>query len=271
MLSTAYAGHAAVLAREAVAAGATVVFACGGDGTVNEVANGLVGTGATLGIIRGGMGNVLAKELRVPKAPEQALWLLVDGEERRFDLGVAGDRFFLVLASVGFDAIVVNRVPPRSKRLLGSSAYILWGAIELLRHRAHRVRLRIDGEEHEVDLFWLVMGNTRSYGGVLDITYAAKADDGRLDAYVFAGKGPLWSLGTGLRVVLRRHDGARGVAFHRLQELSVETPGLRVQADGEDIGETPMTFSVLPQAVTVLLPRGRADHLLSESQATGAS
>src|SRR3989304_1812539 len=97
-------------AREAAATGAAVVFACGGDGTLNEVANGLVGSESTLGALRGGMGNVFAKEGGVPRSPEAALRLLVEGERRRIDLGVAGTgdggqgRHFVLMAGVGFDA-----------------------------------------------------------------------------------------------------------------------------------------------------------------------
>src|SRR5207237_2489341 len=81
-------GHATELARAAAASGVSVVFACGGDGTLNEVVNGLAGGDAAVGVLRGGMGNVFAKEIGVPKSPEMALRCLVDGERRRFDLGV---------------------------------------------------------------------------------------------------------------------------------------------------------------------------------------
>lgn len=269
VLCTESAGHATALAREAAATGAAVVFACGGDGTLNEVANGLVGSESTLGALRGGMGNVFAKEVGVPRSPEAALRLLVEGERRRIDLGVAGTgdggqgRHFVLMAGVGFDAEVVRRVPESPKRLLGTTAYVLWGVRELARYRSAAARLRIDGEAREAELFWLIVGNTRSYGGVIDVTAKALADDGCLDAYVFAGRGLRWTLATGLRLVLRRHDGAPGVSFHRVHELAVETAGLPVQADGEYFGETPMRFWVAPRAISVLLPRGRAARLFS--------
>lgn len=258
-------GHATALTREAAAAGAHVVFACGGDGTLNEVVNGLVGSGASLALIRGGTGNVFAKEIGVPRSPERALRALVDGEERRFDLGIAGGRYFLLMCGIGFDASIVRRVPQRWKRLLGTASYILWGAIEILRYHGRPASLHIDGAEREVDLYWLLLGNTRSYGGVIDITGKALANDGYLDAYVFAGRGALWVASSGVRIVLRRQDGGAGVTFQRLRELEITTPGIPVQADGELFGETPMRFSVAPQALSVLLPQGRGLHLLSES------
>lgn len=277
---TAAAGHAAVLAREA-AAEAAVVFACGGDGTINEVANGLVGSGSALGVLRGGMGDVFGKEVGIPRRPEAAIRLLLQGERRRFDLGTVrgpsvaalppaggsperGCRYFLLLAGVGFDAEVVRRVPPGPKRLLGTASYVLWGLRELARYRPLPAHVRLDaGDERVVDLFWLLLGNTRSYGGVIDITARAVVDDGLLDAYVFAGRGLGWAIATGLRIALRRQDGARGVWSGRVAELAVTTAGLPLQADGEFFGETPATFGVAAAALDVLVPKGGADHLFA--------
>jgi diacylglycerol kinase (ATP) len=263
VLTTSAPGHATDLAREASAAGARVVFACGGDGTVNEVANGLAGGETALGVIRGGTGNVFAKEVGVPRAPADALRVLVDGEEQRFDLGVAGGRYFLLMAGVGFDASVVRRVPDRFKRLLGTASYALWGATEALRFRGREAIIRIEGEEKTIDLFWMVLGNTRSYGGIVDITFRALADDGLLDAYVFAGRDLPWVLTTGARIALGRHHAGQGVSFYRAATVEVSTPGLPVQGDGEYFGETPMAFSVAPRALTVRLPRGGARRLLA--------
>jgi diacylglycerol kinase family enzyme len=111
----------------------------------------------------------------------------------------------------------------------------------------------------------MLLGNTRSYGGVIDIASAAIADDGLLDAYVFDGSGPRWLLPTAARLAARRLEGAPGVTFERVQLLEVETPGLPVQADGEYIGETPMRFSIVRQALKVLLPAGKGLHLLSQA------
>lgn len=269
LVTTTAPGEATALARQAAATGSRVVFACGGDGTINEVVNGLAGGETALGVVRGGMGDVFAKEVALPRRPEAALRLLVEGEERRFDLGVAGGRYFLAMCGVGFDASVVLRVPERAKRLLGSTAYALWGALEILRFRSRRVALRLDGARQEADLYWLLLGNTRSYGGVIDITSGARVDDGLLDAYVFAGSGAAWVARTGLRLALKRQDGGSGVSFRRLRELTIETPGLPVQADGEPFGETPMRFAVAPAAVSVLLPRGAGAALFSAKESAG--
>jgi diacylglycerol kinase (ATP) len=258
------AGHATVLAKEAAISGARVVFACGGDGTVNEVVNGLVGSDSALAVIRGGTSNVFAGEIGVPGQLEKALGVLVDGGLRRFDLGMAGGRYFLMMAGIGFDASAVRHVSDRVKRPLGVAAYYLSAVLELGRYRSHRVDLRIDGAEHEEDLYWLVLGNTRSYAGVIDITSRALADDGYLDAYQFGHHGLPWMIANFLFFALRRGKWARGVTFRRLRELEISSPGVPVQVDGEYLGETPMVFRIAPQALSVLLPKGRSLAMLGK-------
>jgi YegS/Rv2252/BmrU family lipid kinase len=260
---TAAAGEASSLARDAAAAGSRLVIAAGGDGTLNEVLNGVVGTDAAVSVIRGGMGNVFAKEIGVPRSPDAALKALVAGEDHRFDLGIAGDRYFLLMCGVGFDATIVRGVPTRPKRLLGSTSYALWGAAGLIGYQSRPVSLRLDHVSRDVDLYWLLIGNTRSYGGVINIASQALADDGYLDAYVYAGRGLSWAVRTGLWIALRRSDRARGVSFQRVREIEVLTAGVPVQADGEYFGETPMRFSIAPRALNVRVPAGHARQLLS--------
>ncbi len=114
-------GDAEHLAREAAEAGFDVVFACGGDGTANEVANGLAGTRATFGLIRGGLTNVLADELEIPEDLEAAVGVLRDGQVRHIDVGLANGRRFLLQAGVGFDASVVRAVSPGQSEPSASS------------------------------------------------------------------------------------------------------------------------------------------------------
>jgi YegS/Rv2252/BmrU family lipid kinase len=238
-----------------------VVFACGGDGTINEAVNGLAGTSTALAVLRGGMGNVFAKEIGVPRAPEAALRVLIDGERRRFDLGVAGSRLFLLMAGIGIDAAIVRDVPARLKQALGSTSYALYGLKEVMHYSTREAQLRLDGEAWQGPAYWALLGNTRSYGGVLNITPEALANDGLLDAFVFAGRGYGWIAATALRLALGQQQRGSGVQFRRLREFSVDTPGLPVQVDGEYIGETPMLFGVRAAALDVLSPPGKTARL----------
>lgn len=250
--------HAVDIAGDCAHQGIDAVFACGGDGTINEVVNGLAGSQTALGVIRGGMGNVFAKEVGVSRDPSQAVRVLLEGKRRRFDVGRVNGRAFLLMAGVGFDAAVVRAVPGGPKRLLGSTSYALWGLWQAAgAYRPRKVSLRIDGEEREARLYWLLLGNTRSYGGILNVTSEAFVNDGWLDTYVFEGGSPAWIASTALRLASRRQAGGRGVSFHHVRDLEVLTPGLPVQIDGEHCGETPARFTTEPNAVDILLPAGR--------------
>jgi YegS/Rv2252/BmrU family lipid kinase len=257
--------HAMTLAREAVASGSSVVFACGGDGTVNEVINGIVGTGVALGVVRGGMGDVFGREIGVPRDPSKALRVLVEGTRRRFDLGRANDRYFMMMCGIGFDAAVVRGVPDNAKKRMGSVSYVLWGLREAIRWRPQQTTLSVDKIESELQLHWAILGNTRSYGGVLNVASEALVDDGLLDAYLFAGKGPVDLAVAVTRVALRRHKSGR-LSFRRLREFEVQTAGLMVQADGEYVGETPMRFEAVAGALDVMMMPGRGEKLFSSPE-----
>jgi diacylglycerol kinase (ATP) len=197
----------------------------------------------------------------IPRNPEPALRVLVDGERKRFDLGLAGSRYFLLMAGIGFDADVVRAVPRLPKRILGSTSYAIWGAWVMARYRSHTVTLTVDGVRHQAPLYWMLLGNTRSYGGIIEIASEAVVTDSLLDAFVLEGRGIGRLVHIGGRILRNRLEGGKGVTFQRVKEVEIASEGLSVQIDGEYIGSTPMRFSVAPAALDVLLPRGAAPQL----------
>jgi YegS/Rv2252/BmrU family lipid kinase len=263
MAATEAAGHATELARRAASDGLDAAIACGGDGTVNEVANGLAGSTTALAVVRGGTANVWAKEVRVPKDPARALRLLAEGETRAVDLGRAGERYFLCMAGVGFDAGIVRDLGASAKRRLGAAAYVVHGLGRALTHRSAAAEFQTDGEALPGALYWLLAGNSRSYGGLLDIAYLARVDDGRLELLLLRRGGLLrlaWLLPL---VLMRRLHRQRSIVYRRARTAAIETPGLPVQIDGEYLGETPMRFEVAPAALRVIVPRGLRSPLFS--------
>ncbi|HYM14886.1 MAG TPA: diacylglycerol kinase family protein [Dehalococcoidia bacterium] len=255
-------GHATEIARDAAAQGADVIVVHGGDGTLNETINGIAGSNAALAVISAGTANVWAKETHMPRDPVEAMDCIVRGERRRIDLGRAGERYFLLMAGVGLDAAIVPRVSSRMKRRLGVTAYIIAGVLTALRTKPWRVAMRIDGEPRECWLYWMLASNTRSYGGLTDIMYRARADDGLLDVGLMHRGGPLHLVADGARLIVHRHDRSPNVEFVKARTVEVETPGLPVQIDGELAGRTPMRFEVVPRALTVIVPAGFTSPLL---------
>jgi len=263
---TAAPGDATRLARRAAAHGPSVVVACGGDGTIHEVANGLAGSEAVLAAIPGGTANVWAKDAHIPRDPLEAARIIEGGRCRWLDLGLiewegrrgrkAERRYFLLMAGVGLDAHVVSRVNQGWKRRLGAAAYVLTGAHEAFLYRSRPVELLLDGRERlSLRLGWMLAGNTRCYGGVTRITSRALADDGLLDILLFPGYDLLRAAGYGLSILIGQHHRTPAVIYRRAAEIEVAGPSsLPTQADGEFLGYTPLRLRVVPGALQVLVP-----------------
>lgn len=257
------AGHATELARDAAARGVDVIVVHGGDGMLNEAANGIAGTETALAVLRGGTANVWAKETRCAKDAVAAMRAIVRGERRRIDLGRANGRYFLLMAGVGLDAAIVPRVGARMKRRFGALAYIIAGIVTALRTKPWRVRMAIDGDTSESSLYWMLAGNTRSYGGAVQITHRAVADDGLLDIALMRRGGALHLIADGVRVLLCRHDRSPNVRYVRTHGVDITTPGIPVQLDGEPHGATPLRIEVAPLALAVIVPAGLRSPLIS--------
>lgn len=248
-------GDATRLAREAAAAGYDLVVAAGGDGTINEVVNGLAGTETALAPLPVGTVNVWAREIGLPLNPRATAEALLRARVRRIDLGRAGDRFFLLMAGVGFDAAVVNEVRSSEKRRFGIFAYILRMFEIAGRFRGARVRITLDGRVLRRRALLVVIGNSQLYGGVMKLAARATIDDGLLDVVVIKGESLLTLPLTALAILLRRHTLDPSIEYYRARSVRVETrAGLPVQVDGDHIGATPMSFEAAPGALRVLMP-----------------
>lgn len=265
---------ATALARSAVDEGSEVVIAAGGDGTINEVINGIVGSPARLGIMPVGTANIWAVESGVASAPpllaqnlDRAAEVLLTGEAVAIDLGRAEGRYFLLMAGIGFDALVTALVEPQIKRRVGGLAYG-WAALKTVwSYRGTRATIVVDGQEIRSRVVLITISNSRLYAGV-PLAPDASLTDGLFDITIFSGHGwPAILKHTGL-VVLGSHVRAPEVMRLRGRRVDIETNDpLPVQVDAEPIGETPMHFEVVPQVVRVIVPAHVAQQLLTIPQA----
>jgi len=255
------------LAAEAAAAGYDAVLACGGDGTINEVVNGLAGSTTALAVLSAGTVNIWAREAGISRDPWSAADALEYGNRRRVDLGRANGRYFLMLASVGTDSYAVNAVDAASKRRWGRYAYLAPALRDLFAHGGREMTIAVDGQPVTTRTLVVVIGNTRLYGGVLRATRHARLDDGLLDVCVFHGGGPQQFAAHVARTLLRRSDHGGAALYRRGKHIQIDGPAaMPVQADGEPIGYTPMTFESVPAALTVVLPRGWQTPLFAPRQ-----
>jgi YegS/Rv2252/BmrU family lipid kinase len=264
--TTAAAGHATELAREAAMQGLDAVLACGGDGTVREVAEGVAHTSTALGVLPAGTANVWAHEAHIPLRLGAALALATRARRLRVDTGLANGRRFLLMSSTGLDAAAVRDMEgSRAKRVFGRAAYAVAGVRHGLLDRGRQARIEVDGVAIERDALMVVAGNTRVFGAIARLTAQARMNDGLLDVCVLSSTprdGVRWRAETAwgaMRGLLPEAAvlGAPGVDYLRGARVTIEaeTP-LPVQADGEFIGETPLHVEVDPASLWVLVAPG---------------
>lgn len=250
-------GDASRQARQAAEGGADIVVAYGGDGTVMEVANGLVGTDVALGVVPGGTGNVLSIELDIPQASDEAAQLLVspNAQIREVDIGQSGERVFLLRAFVGFDAQRIQLTTREMRDRYGKMAYLIAALKAIPESKAIRFSLTLDDEVAECEGFTCIVQNAGNMGvRGLSLVPESSISDGLLDVIVIQGLDPL-SLASALGSIADTPlDSDR---FHHWQarEITIATdPPQAVIGDGEAWGETPITMKVLPGAVRVIGP-----------------
>lgn len=256
-------GDATHIARGAVSDGVDAIIVHGGDGTINEAVGAMAGTPVALGLIPAGTANVWAGETRIPKEAAAALEVILHGERVRVDLGRAGDRWFLLMAGIGLDALIVPAVSARMKRRLGAASYLVVGAWRALRTKPWHVDMRVDGRAISSPLYWMIVANTRSYGGLTDIMHRAVADDGLLDVGMMRRGGVHRLARDGALVLLKKLERSPNVEYVQARVVEIDTPGIPVQLDGEAAGRTPMRFEVVPRALTVIVPRDLSTPLFS--------
>lgn len=266
-------GAATQLARQAVAERRELVIACGGDGTINEVVNGLAGSQVPLAVLPAGTANVLAKELDLPWTIPEAARVIPRCFLRRIALGAAFRpdaphevRYFLSLAGAGADGAVVNAVKWETKLRLGQLAYWLEGFRQLVVYRFPKFRVVADGREERGSA--VVIGRTKHYGGPFRITTGASLWEDCFELAVTETRSRLRYL-TYLPALMRGTlHRARGLHFWKATEVRCEPLGddpVYAQMDGEPLGTLPLVFRIVPDALTLLVP----EHADGKSAAGG--
>jgi YegS/Rv2252/BmrU family lipid kinase len=246
----------------AVRAGVDLIVAVGGDGTVLQVATSLSGTTVPIAIVPTGTGNLLAGNLRIPHFPEEAVRTALTGRPRRIDVGrvvVGGKRrMFTVACGVGFDAEVMQRTDSAQKARWGKLAYFASALLETGKIHNAMHEITIDGVHSTMDAAQVLVAN---FGRVPPGLTArgVRSDDGLLDVFVIRASGPLPALLAGWEAIRKTGAGKSdsGRVFRaKARRVRIEThPSRRVETDGSVVGRTPITLSVRPAALTVMVPR----------------
>lgn len=259
------AGEGEQLARKAVELKANLVIAAGGDGTINEIIQGLAGSETALGVLPNGTVNVWARELGIPLDEAGARDLLVHGRTRSVDLGCVNGRYFLLMVGIGFDGKVIQAVERKPLKRLGVIGYALAALWLGPGYNGFPVVVQTDGLVVKTRALQIFVGNTQLYAGAFKFTWRAKIDDGLLDLCIVRKRNlpgrivVLWDF------LLRREQRRLWVRYDTFTSIKIET--LRPVAyhiDGEVAGYTPATFQVAPAALKVIVPQKTPEGLFSE-------
>jgi len=255
---------AGAMARAHVAGGADLILVAGGDGTINETAEGMIGSEVPLGILPAGTANVLATEMKLGGNLERVARRLGELRPRRISLGyIACDggkvsRHFLMMAGIGLDAHVVSRVNPALKARTGKFAYWVAGW-SLLGKRLAEFDVEIAGESRKCS--FALVSKVRNYGGDLRIARRVSMLDDQFEVVLFAGRRATRYLKYLTGVAVNRLEGMSGITILRARRVRLSGAAddrIYVQIDGEDAGRLPGQIEIAPDALTLLTPAGYA-------------
>jgi diacylglycerol kinase (ATP) len=262
-------GHATEIARQATREGRQLVIACGGDGTLNEIVNGLAeaqnGQRVPLALLPGGTANILAKEIHLPWDIPSAAEKLVHGEVKEIALGLATPlnephkrKYFLSVGGAGPDGMIVYSLDLGLKTRVGILAYWYQGAVQVFRYKFPRFRISTPGESLEVSL--VIVGRTKNYGGPFKITTEADLFKPRFELLALttrSGFRYLRYLPTLWMGKLRQAKGAYFLKSDTVICEPLDDQAVYAQVDGEPLARLPVEFKIVPRALDLLIPSGR--------------
>ncbi|MEJ5309962.1 MAG: diacylglycerol kinase family protein [Anaerolineae bacterium] len=274
VVQTEHPGDATHYARRAVEEGSDIVLVAGGDGTINEAANGLVGTSTALGIVPVGTGNILAHQLHMPLLSLTApLYVRDVGEAlcqsriQRVDAGVINKRYFVCWAGLGLDAEITAYMEPRPRlaKRFRTIPYIIAGFTVAAEFRGVRSRLVIEGRTFRTRALMALASNIQLYAAFFNIAPRARMDDGLLDIYVFKGLGFPYIMRHLLHLFRGQHQYDPKVMHALARTMTVHTtPSVAVHLDGDPYGDTPAAISIEAGKLLLLVPPQAPPSLFSK-------
>ena len=245
-------GHAAVLARDCVERGFSRVIAWGGDGTINEVAGPLIGTGTILGIVHAGSGNGLAHGLGLPRTLPEAMRAALSDRVEPVDVGLLGSRHFLNIGGIGFDAAVADAFNRRQTR--GSWGYVAGSLRSVWSYKSDRYVVDVSGERIDGSCFVVAFANCREYGSGIVLAPNANPTDGKLEMVLVSGGSAWQQLWRARRLAYRRLAPAEGVRRASVTAATVNGDRLLCHVDGQTFETSgSLTVGIRPKAIRIAM------------------
>jgi YegS/Rv2252/BmrU family lipid kinase len=269
---------ATCLARQAAQDGFEVVVAVGGDGTINEVCNGLVNTDVVLGVLPAGTGNVFAADMHIPiwtplkpDAIMKAAELIVSGQRRRIDLGClrladGTTRYFLMWCGIGLDAAISQaKSTAKSARSLSYATWVIAGLMVTYDFMGTSATIVTDDGVINERVLMVVVSNGQLYGRLWRMAPEAKMDDGLLDVGIMVGHRWPSTIKHAIGLTFRKHIKDPDFHLYRTTRLSFSAKqALPVHVDAETIGTTPVEIEIAPMALNVIVPENAPKRLFKQ-------
>jgi len=254
---TDYPGHATEITKEYSSVGKCRIYSVGGDGTVNEIVNGIAGTESSLGVIPTGSGNDFIRSFQLKCDIKDMLINTINGQEKSIDLAKVNDKYFINISSIGFDANVVFNADKFKKvpGVTGSMAYLISIVYTIFKKKVCNISIDIDGKSMELKLLLAAVANGKYYGGGIIPTPDAKLDDGLFDICLVTEMSRMKILSLFPKYVKGLHAQLKQVSFYKGKKIRiVSEEDLCLNIDGEIFTAQTINFNILENAIKVIFP-----------------
>jgi diacylglycerol kinase (ATP) len=239
--------------RELLRQSPDFIVSWGGDGTINEIVNGMFGSDIPLGVLPGGTANLFVRELKIPFRLTNAVRVITSGKTCAVSVGQANNRYFLLMVGIGFDSEVIRNVDWNLKKKIGTFAFGVAALKAASVYKYQQFEIRVDGEEKQC--IFAVISNAREYGAYFQLTPDANISDEFFYVCLFKEPGFASMARYAFHALTSSHHRLKSVEILRATEIEAIGPGaIPVQADGELIGYLPMKFRILPTSLQVFCP-----------------
>jgi len=254
---TEYSGHATEIAKEYASSSKCRIYSIGGDGTVNEIVNGIAGTESSLGVIPTGSGNDFIRSFQTQFDLKDMIVSTINGEEKCIDLAKVNDKYFINISSIGFDANVVYNADKFKKvpGVTGSMAYLISIIYTIFKKKICNINIDIDGKKMELKLLLAAVANGKYYGGGIIPTPDAKLDDGLFDICLVTDMRRMQMFSLFPKYMKGLHAQLKQVSFYKGKKISIESQeNLCLNIDGEIFTARTINFELLENAIKVIFP-----------------
>lgn len=268
---TKYQGHATEIAKEYSTNEKCRIYSVGGDGTVNEIVNGIAGTDSALGVIPTGSGNDFIRSIHSKFEIKEMLISTIRGEEKSIDLARVNDKYFINISSIGFDADVVFNADKFKKvpGITGSMAYVFSIVYSVFKKKICDIKIDIDGEKMELKLLLAAIANGKYYGGGMLPAPGAELDDGLFDICLVTEVSRLQILNLFPKYMKGLHGQLEQVSFYKGKKINIESSdNVCLNIDGEIVTSKAINFEILESAINVIFPvkETEKDNALKEQE-----